>query len=517
METDRSIVIIGAGPAGLAAAHAAAERGLRPLVLEAGSQVGGLARTVVHHGNRIDIGGHRFFSRSERVMAWWLGVLPLQGAPAADDIAMGRDVPLDHTPGAPDPEVDERVMLARRRASHIYYLGRFFAYPVRLTLDTLRKLGLARTVRIGASYLAARLRPREERSLEDFFINRFGRALYELFFRDYTQKVWGVPCDQIDAEWGRQRIKGLSVTEVVRHALTSLGRTADPIEQRGTETSLIGWFLYPKLGPGQLWEEVARRAEELGARIELGCEVVGVGVEGGRVVSLSVIETATGRVDVLHVDCPVLSSMPLADLVARATGDAVPERVAQVAAELPFRDFITVGLLVDRVADEDRTGAPLRDNWIYMQDRDLRVGRVQIFNNWSPYLVAEKDATWMGLEYFCAVDDDLWRMSDDELVAFAADELVRSGLLPDARVRDSLVLRVEKAYPAYFSAHGRIDEVRAWADSVENLFVMGRNGMHRYNNMDDSMLTAWAALDAATGAGTRDSVWAVDSSGAAAE
>lgn len=504
------IVIIGAGPAGLTAATALLDKGVVPLVVEEDVQVGGISKTFDFNGNRMDIGGHRFFSKNDDVMEWWLSKLPLQGAPSRDDVALGRRVPLSDAPGAPDPETAEAVMLSRTRLSRIYFLRHFFDYPVSLSASTLRNLGFARTMRIGLSYIGARLRPiHPEKSLEDFMINRFGRELYELFFEDYTEKVWGVPCSQIQPEWGAQRIKGVSVGATIRHALTKPFKRDDTISQKGTETSLISRFLYPKLGPGQLWEKVAEEVRDGGGEIRLGREVIGLSLDAGRVTAVRVRDVATGAEEVLACD-GVLSSMPARDLVLRMEGGGVPADVTRVAEGLPYRDFMTCGLLVSRLAVTNADGSSILDNWIYIQERDVRVGRLQVFNNWSPYLVADKDVVWLGLEYFCNEGDAMWSTPDDEFAKMAAGELAHIGIIAEEDVLGSVVLRVKKAYPAYFGTYAEFETVREWLDSVENLYVMGRNGMHRYNNMDHSMLSAWAAVDALTGSGSRQAIWDVN-------
>lgn len=530
MSPRKTAIVIGAGPAGLTAAWELLDRSdVRPVVLEGSGEIGGLSRTVTFKGNRIDIGGHRFFSKSDRVMDWWRNVLPQQGAPASDDVALGREVPLAAGSRrrplgsralldgpAPDPEREDGVMLVRRRLSRILYERKMYDYPISLGAQVIRNLGVARTLGIGASYLKASLFPiRPERSLEDFFVNRFGRELYGTFFRDYTEKVWGVPCRAIPPEWGAQRVKGLSIGKALAHAMRRLvaSRPAE-LAQKGTETSLIEQFLYPKLGPGQLWEEVARSVQGGGGELHLHHEVIGVEWGEGRVASIRTRDARTGALSEWKADY-VFSSMPVRDLV-RAMGPAVPEPVREVAGGLVYRDFVTVGLLVDRLRVRNETAIPsvggiIPDNWIYVQESDVKLGRIQIFNNWSPYLVADPGKVWLGLEYFCDEGDGLWSMGDGDLVAFAARELASIGLVDPEHVRDGVVLRVPKAYPAYFGSFARFAEVRRFTDSLENLFLVGRNGMHRYNNTDHSMLTAMAAVDAVvSGRAAHAPIWAVN-------
>jgi protoporphyrinogen oxidase len=488
----RTAIIIGAGPAGLTAAYELLARtDIRPLVLEKSQYMGGIARTVNYKGNRIDIGGHRFFSKSDRVMQWWLNILPLEGPEVR-------------------PDAFDQVMLVRNRKSRIYFLRRFFDYPIRLTLDTLSKLGLPRTVRIGFSYLRSVLFPiRPERTLEQFFINRFGRELYKTFFRDYTEKVWGVPCHQISSEWGAQRVKGLSIAKSILHFFRqAFSRKAD-IAQKATETSLIERFLYPKYGPGQMWEEVARRVRAGGGDILAGWEVQRVHTSEGKVTAVTAVHAATGEQRRFEGDF-FFSTMAVKDLVRALEAD-VPRDIREIADGIQYRDFITVGLLVDRLKVREPDGSLIKDNWIYIQEPDVLVGRMQIFNNWSPYLIADPSKVWIGLEYFCSESDWLWQKPDPELVDLARSELEAIGILDGAEVCDATVIRTEKTYPAYIGTYSRFGELRRYLDGFENLFLIGRNGMHRYNNQDHSMLAAMVAVDnIAQGVASKDNIWAVN-------
>jgi protoporphyrinogen oxidase len=515
--TRKTAVIIGAGPAGLTAALELLERtDLAPLILEETSDLGGICKTLNYKGNRFDMGGHRFFSKHDRVMAWWLRMLPMQGAPARDDRLLGRALELSREPGAPDPEAVDPVMLLRRRLSRILYRRRFFDYPVSLNANTVRNLGLLRMLHIGFSYLRARLFPiRPERSLEDFIVNRFGRELYATFFKDYTEKVWGIPPSGIKPDWGAQRIKGLSITKVLLHALRGLFRRKPAgLAQKDTETSLIEQFLYPKLGPGQMWDEVARRVEEKGGRILMRQKVLGLRWEGPRVTAVKVRDQETGEERELPADC-VFSSMPVKDLVA-GMGEAVPAEVRRVAAGLMYRDYMTVGLLAKRLKIRNQTRIPtlnglVPDLWVYVQESDVKLGRLQIYNNWSPYMVADPDTVWLGLEYFCQEGDGLWRMPDADFAAFAADELARVGVIEAADVLDAKVVRIPKTYPAYFGTYDEFGKVQAFLSTLENLYPVGRNGMHKYNNTDHSMLTAMTAVDnIVNGVQGKDNLWAVN-------
>ena len=533
----RVAVIAGAGPAGLTAAwELLARTEIHPVIIEPTAAIGGIAQTYVHNGNRIDMGGHRFFTKSERVMNWWLSILPRQGAPAADDVAFGHDVELvtevalrtlapevagvqsarvlEATRPAPDPEREDRVMLQRPRLSRIYFARHFFPYPLGITLTVAWRLGLLNTALITLSFLWAKAFPhRDETYLDAFFINRFGRRLYETFFRGYTEKVWGVKCSEIRAEWGAQRVKGLSLKRAVVHAVHDLLSSDFRKEQHRRETSLIRRFWYPKYGPGQMWETVASQVRAAGGEIRHGVRVVAVRLRNGRVTSIGVRDEASGRREDLTCDY-FFSTMPVRELVAMVE-PSPPSAVREVAAGLRYRDFLTVGLLLDRLHVLEKGKQPqasVRDNWIYVQDAGVRVGRIQIFNNWSPYLAADHENTvWIGLEYFASRGDDLWSMADADLIELAKREVEQIGFARGVDVRDSCVLRMPNAYPAYFGSYEKFDEIRRWVTGVPNLFCIGRNGMHRYNNQDHSMLTAMMAVDAIVAGSEDDSaLWKVN-------
>lgn len=506
---NRIAAIAGAGPAGLTAALELLRRSdIVPIVFEADAQVGGISKTVNYRGNRMDLGGHRFFSKSDWVMRWWQEILPIAGG------QLDTDEPLrisyqqnsrDWSPSAFASPTADSVMLIRQRLSRIFYRRRFFDYPLKLNLNTLTNMGVGEIMRVGASYARARLAKRHpETSLEDFLVNRFGERLYRTFFEQYTEKVWGVPCSEISAAWGAQRIKGLSVTKALTHALARPFRRSSDTAQKQTETSLIERFLYPKFGPGQMWEEVARRVESLGGRIHLRHRVVGIERSGATITAVAVLDEESGTVRRLACDY-FLSTLPVQELASMLSPE--DERVARVAKLLPYRDFITVGLLLRRM-----TAAPMpRDNWIYVQEPDVKLGRLQIFNNWSPALVADPGTVWLGLEYFCREGDELWSMPDPALIDFAACELARIDLIRRDDVLDGTVVRVPKAYPAYFGEYRQFDIVRSYLDGFGNLFSIGRNGMHRYNNQDHSMLSARAAVASIIGAGEgKSGIWDVN-------
>ena len=563
-------IIIGAGPAGLTAAlEFLRKTDVQPIVLEASQEIGGISRTIRYKGNRMDIGGHRFFSKSDRVMQWWMDlmppeeaadaptgvrisyqgkqrVIPPQGMKAVSVPAHLQEEPplrglgpLSHEPELEDdlldaeekaaaedgvaavvvthePESEDLVMLVRPRKSRIYYLRKFFDYPIKLSRNTIDNLGPVRMSKIGVSYVMSRVRPiKEEKSLEDFLINRFGRELYLTFFKSYTEKVWGTPCDKISAEWGAQRIKGLSLTTALKHFVKKAFSAAPmdaagkkDIAQKGTDTSLIERFLYPKFGPGQLWEHVAEQVMAKGGEIHMGLKVDAIVTEGQRVVALEAVNEA-GERQRFEGDY-FLSTMPMRDLVRALRAD-VPSNVREVAEGLEYRDFITVGVLANKLDVKEGDGSLIKDTWIYIQEPDVQIGRLQIFNNWSPYMLADPTKVWIGLEYFCYETDPLWSMPDDALKTFAAGELEKIGILKTAEVLDAHVVRVPKTYPAYFGTYNRFEELRSWTDSFENLYLVGRNGMHKYNNQDHSMLTAMAVVDGvAAGHVDKSSVWHIN-------
>jgi len=513
-ETPRgTAVIIGAGPAGLTAALELLRRtSIRPLVLESSAYMGGISRTVAYKGNRIDIGGHRFFSKSDRVMDWWMSVAPVEQTAESQHrlVYQGQERTFSSNGPAPDSSPSGLVMLVRPRKSRIFFLRKLFDYPLQLNLATLRKLGALRTFKAGFSYLASSLRPiRPEKTLEDFLINRFGRHLYRTFFKSYTEKVWGVPCHEISAEWGAQRIKGLSLRKAILHHFKKLvGARSEEIGQKDTETSLIEKFFYPKLGPGQLWEEVASRVRAEGGEILTGWTVCGIRTLGDRVTGVMARNVA-GEERLFPAQY-VFSTMAVKELIQAF--DVVPPReVQEVSNGLMYRDFITVGLLLNRLNISDPGGQFLKDTWIYIQEPDVLVGRLQIFNNWSPFLVSDPEKVWIGLEYFCYDTDELWRKPDQEMIAWAVDEAEKIGIVARVDVLDATVLRMQKTYPAYFGTYDRFPVIRDFVDRYENLFLIGRNGMHKYNNQDHSMLTAMTAVDnIVEGRGDKSNIWAVN-------
>ena len=508
----KNVVIIGGGPAGLTAAYELLRDGgneeYKVTILESSNVLGGISQTVQYKGNRMDIGGHRFFSKDDTIMKWWSDLMPVQGKPAFDDKVLGRKKPLEK--GGPDPEKEDNVMLVRDRVSRIYYKHCFFDYPVTMNFNTIKNMGLFTTMKAGFSYLVSCVHKLPETNLENFYINRFGKVLYSMFFEGYTEKLWGRHPSEISADWGAQRVKGLSITAIIKDMFSKLlGKK----NNKNAETSLIEQYWYPKYGPGQLWELVGSKVKELGGEILFGCNVDEIRTSDGKINSV-VCSTNEGKKEI--TGDIFISSMPVKDLVNGMDDENCTE-IRKIANGLPYRDFVTVGLLVDKLNLENKTdkrtlGNIVPDCWIYVQDKGVKLGRIQIFNNWSPYMVEKPAETvWIGLEYFCAEGDKFWNMTDEECIKFATKELVKMGVIKKGAVLDSHREKVKKAYPAYFDTYKDFDKVVDYLDGYKNLFCVGRNGQHRYNNMDHSMLTAINAAKAIkTGSTDKTNIWNVN-------
>ncbi|MFM8973387.1 MAG: NAD(P)/FAD-dependent oxidoreductase [Actinomycetota bacterium] len=461
------VVIIGAGPAGLTAAHQLVKGGVAPLILEADDTVGGISRTAERDGWRVDIGGHRVFTKVQAVEDVWFEIL-----------------------GPED-------FLRRPRLSRIYYRGKFYDYPI-VPMNALRNLGFIEAVRCVLSYLWVRIRPpAESATLEGFVASRFGWRLYEHFFKTQSEKVWGVPCTEIQADWGAQRIKDLSLWRAVREALVPRRIRARRSKDRQV-TSLIEEFNYPKYGPGMMWERCAEQVTAKGARLDMESPVVRIEHRDGRAVAVTAV--TAGREERHECD-HVISSMPITALL-RAMDPPPPAEVLDAAARLRYRDFITVALVVP---EDD--GFP--DNWIYINDPNVKVGRIQNFGRWSPYLVKD-GRTCLGMELFVDEGDEWWTMPDEELIATGTRELEQIGLVPADRVEQGYVVRMPKAYP-FYDAHYKehVATLAAWlAEHAANVWPVGRNGMHRYNNQDHSMLTAMLSVENILGAD--HDIWSVN-------
>lgn len=493
----KKVIIIGAGPAGLTAAHTLLEKSkeYEVTILEESEAIGGISRTVRHNGNRMDIGGRRFFSKDQEVMDWWKRMMPLQGAPAYDDKVLLKSKILSES--GPDPEQEDRVMLIRERVSRIYYLKHFFDYPISIKWQTFANMGLLQTIKVGFSYLKSAIHKLPEDSLENFYINRFGRVLYTMFFEGYTEKLWGRHPREISADWGAQRVKGLSVVAIIKDIFSKMfsGKNSKKVE-----TSLIEEFWYPKYGPGQLWETVAAEVEKMGGKIVYHASVDTLNVRDQNICEVGYMDAATGQRVIKESDI-CISSMPLKDLAA-CMGQSVPTDIKRIASGLPYRDFVTVGLLINKMNLKNQTKIKTLNNivpdcWIYVQDTNVKLGRIQIFNNWSPYMVSDiSSKVWVGLEYFCNENDSFWNMEESECAEFAIDELTKMGIIENREdVIDYHREKVKKAYPAYFDTYSEVDTLIDYLNTYENLYCIGRNGQHRYNNMDHSMATAFETVD----------------------
>lgn len=484
------VIIIGAGPAGLTAAYEILKKDKtkKVVILEESNEVGGISRTHQYNGNRMDLGGHRFFSKDERVMNLWKEIMPLQGSLSKDDILLGRTSTLEN--GGPDPEKEDVVFLTRHRVSRIFFLRKFFDYPISLKAKTFKNMGFKNTWRAGWGYIASCFHKLPETNLENFYINRFGRPLYEMFFKDYTTKLWGVAPSDISADWGAQRVKGLSMWKAISSFISKPFKKL--FGSKKVETSLIEEFYYPKFGPGQLYELMAKKIIELGGEIIFGAKVDSIKLVNDRIESI----TSSG---VSYVADSFISSMPIKDLYESIGKESVDEKVYDVATKLMYRDFITVGVLASKLEIENNTKIKTLDKrvpdcWIYIQERDVKVGRLQIFNNWSPYMVKDyNNSLFVGMEYFANEGDELWEMDDKTFIDFAISELEKINIVKKENVLDTCRLKVKKAYPAYFGVYKDFGLVESHLKSIKNLYCVGRNGQHRYNNMDHSMVTAMVA------------------------
>lgn len=495
----KTAIIIGAGPAGLTAAYELLiNTDIVPIIIEADKQIGGLSKTIDHRGNKIDIGGHRFFSKSKRVIDWWLQFLPLQAG--LDGVIHTQYHNQQATHYFTDQQHvngdEDKIMLVRKRKSRIFYKKKLFDYPVQLNSNTIRNLGIGKTLKAGFSYLYAKIFPRKpEVNLEQFFINRFGKELYNTFFKEYTEKVWGVPCNKIAASWGRQRIKNLDIGKLIVHAVRSVFISNTSLDQKGTSTSLIEQFMYPKFGPGQIWDAVAGEIIKRGGSIMLNTKITAIqGDKNNNLVSVTADNKLTGETKKLAGDY-FFSTMPVKELIDISYDLPVPSTVKKIAADLEYRDFLIVGILADNLLLKEKDGSSISDNWIYVQDKNIKAGRLQFFHNWSPSMVAMAENKWIGVEYFCNETDPFWNLNDKELESHAIHEMEMIGIVKATAVKDTIVIRVKKAYPSYYGSYKDFSQVQDYLNTIENLFPIGRNGMHRYNNSDHSMLTAMVAVE----------------------
>ena len=506
----KKALIIGAGPAGLTAAYELLKQSkdIEVVVFEESDSFGGISKTVNYNGNRMDMGGHRFFSKIPEVNAWWDNILPMQGHPTYDDILLNRPMPLSK--GGPDPEKEDRVMLTRRRVSRIYFDDKFYDYPISLKIETFKNMGFVKTIQVGISYVWSMIFKKPEDNLENFYINRFGRKLYSMFFEYYTENLWGRHPSEIDASWGAQRVKGLSIVAIIKDIFGKIFKQ----KNRKVETSLIEEFKYPKLGPGQLWEVTAAEVEKMGGTIYKNAKVTKVHKNSDNVLTGLTYEK-DGKEYTMEGDY-IISSMPVKDLVAGMND--VPADPARIAKGLPYRDYITLGVLVPKIKLENKTNLKTVSNivpdcWVYVQDRKVKLGRFQIYNNWSPYMIKDLENTvWIGLEYFVNEGDEFWSMTEEEFSKIGVEEMIKLGLIDSAdEVIDTHMEKVKKAYPAYFDTYDEIDTLVDYLKSIDNLYCVGRNGQHRYNNIDHSMCTSFETVkNILSGTKNKDNIWSVN-------
>lgn len=456
----KKIVIIGAGPTGLTAAWQLAHMGTDAyeiVVLEASEYIGGMAKTIVHNGNRLDIGGHRFFSKEKKVLAWWNMIMS---------------------------EADNQMpsFILRNRVTSIYYQQKFFEYPIKINMENIKKLGLKESILIAGDYLKACVQPLEEVSLENFYINRFGRKLYSMFFEEYTNKLCGVHPTEISPKWGEQRVRGLSIKNMLLQRFGKKERCPEGLLSADA-------FYYPKYGPGQLWETAAEQAERMGVRIQKNCQVIGIHQQQDGKIDSVTVKTSLGEEQV-EGDL-FISTMPMRELVAAMK--FVPKEIVEVAKKLPYRAFVTMALFVDRVIVENP------NCWIYVQDSSVKVGRVQFCDNWSPFLAKEGESkVAVAMEYFCEEGDDFWNMSEEASLELAVKEAIKLGIFAEnVKVFDWHREQIKQAYAGYHGGYRDIDKVRDYLGSIENLFSIGRNGQHEYWNMDRCMLSAWETVEKA--------------------
>lgn len=498
---DKIALIIGAGPAGLSAAYKFLTEtdDVKPILIEELDCVGGISRTVFHNGNGIDLGGHRMFSKSEEILNFWEKILPLQGKKSIDDEILNRDVDLEENKF--DPNTSDNVMLKRHRFSRIYYLRKFFDYPISMSVKTILNLGILKTLEAGFSYLKSIFIKRKENNLEDFMINRFGKVLYKTFFENYTEKVWGRHPKNISKEWGEQRIKGLSLLKAILNALNIF---------KSKETSLIDEFFYPKFGCGQMWNLMAKDIIEMGGEIHYNAKVVGLNNEGNKITALTVVEN--GNTYEYYGDY-VISSMPIKDLIL---GMKNRPEVYEIAKNLPYRDYMLVGLYLKELNLKNNTNYKTinnicPDNWIYVQEPEVKVGRIQIMNNWSPYLVKDfQSKCFISLEYFCNENDEFWNMPDYDFINFAVNEAEKIGIIDRKNLLETTRKKVKKAYPAYFDSYEEFDKIKEFLNSFDNLYCIGRNGQHKYNNMDHSMLSGFEVVNVITGKANKELLWKIN-------
>lgn len=477
MDKNKKIALIfGAGPAGLTAAYELIQHSnIKPIIVEKRDVVGGMCFSKKDNGYIMDVGGHRYFTKFEDVKKWWLQFLPMQTNPKQDD-----------------------VFLCRNRISRIYFLRKLFDYPVSINFQTIKGLGFIRMIKIFFSYMKCKIfKIKPEKSAEDFLINTFGKELYETFFKDYTEKLWGVNCTDISSEWGRERIKGISIKETILSIIKNVF----------CKKSKEDLFLYPKFGPGQIWEEVAKQIIKAGGEILFNSEVVKIKTDKNKVSSV-IISSQTGQKELI-ADY-FISSLPIKNLINML--DNIPDKIKDISNGLVYRNFRASGVLIDKMKLKDKDNKKmLSDTWVYIQEKDVYMGRMQIYNNWSPYMLKDKNKVWLGFEYFMGDNDKIWKMSDQDFEKLTVQEADKIGIIDKNDVLRTISHKFEKAYPAYFGSYDRFDELRSFTDNFDNLYLIGRAGMHKYINIDHVILSGMAVVqNIIHNIPNKDNIWNID-------
>lgn len=465
-QKNKKILIIGAGPAGLATAFKLSKKqDIEVTIWEKSDRVGGLSKTLEHLGNLFDLGPHRFFTKNKEVNEFWKSILP-----------------------QPD-------MLTKNRFTRMFFNNNFFNYPLKLDYQNINKLGFKKGVFIFISYLQAKINPRRpEITLEDFYINRFGKRLYKMFFSGYTEKVWGIPCRNIPKEWGKQRVKDLSLIKMIMDFFAKIAGS----KKKEKQASLISQFSYPKYGAGFFYQTLADKLIKNGVKIELNMELKGLNHEHEKNNSASGQNKDNQEIKIDNLDY-VVSTMPIDGLI-KSLNPAAPNEIRNISDKLPYRSSIIIAILYKELKIKNDTDLIteaniIPDNWIYVQDSSVKLGRISLFNNFSDFMLKDKNLPWMSLEFFCNQGDEFWKKADDELIEIGKNELKKIGLADPENFLTAKVVKVEKSYPAYFGAYAEFPKVKDYLDSFKNLLPCGRNGQHKYNNMDHSIACGFAAAD----------------------
>lgn len=512
-----NVVIVGAGPAGLTAAYHLLKKGnnrYKVTVLEKSDLVGGISKSISFNGYTVDTGIHRYFSKNDQVNNIWEELIPIQNKLSYDQMLCNSKVKFKKK--GSDPEIDDKSFLIKERKTRIFYENNFYDYPLSISKKTLQNIGFFRLIECSFSYLKAVVFKKKETSLENFYINQFGKKLYQMFFEDYTEKVWGIHPKNISADWGAQRTKGLSIFSLV---FDIIKRKMKLKNNKNSKVSLIEKFYYPKLGSGQMWNVMKDEIIAMGGRVILSSNINHILFNNGKISEIEYLKDKS----IKKLKCDkLISSMPIKDLITLINEEKkVPSNVYDAAINLPYREFMSVCLVLKRINWVNDTkkknvqNIPF-DSWIYIQNPTVKLGRIQIFNNWSPYIFNKKEECkeniLIGLEYFCSENDDFWNMEDKDFINYAIDEIIKIKLISSKNdVISSRRIKIKKAYPAYFGSYNRIGNIKEYLDSIENLYCIGRNGQHRYNNMDHAMLTGIkVASNIINNIKKKDNIWNVN-------